>query len=192
MIYLSLKKEIQMPQGPVRFDEIAQIWSQQPIDISFEVGNMGQEAQKVSAVQAIAMLKQRYPEQEILSVGSEETWLYPQQKQPSRLRTICKTIIVSIIIFFGGGLAIMNFHSDVDMPSVHQNVFYLLTGQEVEVAYWISIPYSIGIAVGIVVFMNVIRRKKNAAAHPNLLEVEFGQYKDMIKQYMQNNTGNNK
>lgn len=189
MIYLAMKKEVKMPAGPVRFDQFAQVWSDKPVDIGFEAVTMGRQAQKVDVVEAIAMLKERYSDEEICSVGGEETWLYLQQQAPSKLKTLLKTILVCIVIFFGGGLAIINFHSDVDMPAVHRNVYYLLTGQEVDVAYWISVPYSIGIALGIVFFMNIIRRKKSTA-QPNLLDVEFDQYKDMIKQYMQNNSGN--
>jgi hypothetical protein len=108
-----------------------------------------------------------------------------QQQAPSKLKTLLKTILVCIVNFFGGGLAIINFHSDVDMPAVHRNVYYLLTGRggrgvldQRALLYRIALGY---------IFYEYYRRKKSTAQP--FAGREFDQYKDMIKQYMQNNSG---
>lgn len=71
--------------------------------------------------------------------------------------------------------AIMSFHSDAQMPAVFQNMYRIFFGIEATKPYIIYIPYSIGLAVGIIVFFNHFGLKK-ITEDPTPIEVEMTTY----------------
>jgi len=88
-----------------------------------------------------------------------------------------------LLLFFGAGLAIMNFHTDVSMREVHIRIVELITGERVEHPLWFQIPYSLGIGLGMVLFFNHIFRKRFNEA-PNPLEVELYMYQENMNAYV--------
>lgn len=90
---------------------------------------------------------------------------------------------VWLLLFIGSGLAIMNFHEDVSMPAVHGRIYELLTGERPEHPYWLQIPYSLGIGVGMVLFFNHVFKKK-FNEEPSPLEVEMYLYQQSMNQYV--------
>jgi len=88
-----------------------------------------------------------------------------------------------LLLFFGSGLAIMNFHADVGMLEVHRRMTELITGVKPERPLWFQIPYSIGVGLGMVLFFNrVIRRK--LSEEPSPLEVELYLYQENVDAYV--------
>ena len=47
----------------------------------------------------------------------------------------------------------MNFHEDVSMRQVHQKLFYMLTGLRDKQPLLIQVPYSIGLGLGMILFL---------------------------------------
>ncbi|OUS77424.1 stage V sporulation protein AA [Paenibacillus sp. MY03] len=88
-----------------------------------------------------------------------------------------------LLLFFGAGLAIMNFHTDVSMREVHIRIVELITGERVEHPLWFQIPYSLGIGLGMVLFFNHIFRKR-FNEEPNPLEVELYMYQENMNAYV--------
>ena len=73
--------------------------------------------------------------------------------------------------------AIMSFHSDAQIPTVFQNMYKIFFGVESSKPYVIYIPYSIGLAVGIIVFFNHVGMKK-ISRDPTPIEVEMTTYEN--------------
>lgn len=90
---------------------------------------------------------------------------------------------VWVLLFIGSGLAIMNFHTDVSMPEVHQKIFTMITGKEEAHPLVLQIPYSIGIGAGMILFFNRLFKKK-FNEEPNPLEVELFMYEESMRQYV--------
>lgn len=88
-----------------------------------------------------------------------------------------------LLLFFGSGLAIMNFHTDVNMKDVHSRITELVTGRKSEHPLWFQVPYSIGIGVGMLVFFNHLFRKR-FNEEPNPLEVELFMYEENVNAYV--------
>ncbi|MFD2672837.1 stage V sporulation protein AA [Marinicrinis sediminis] len=88
-----------------------------------------------------------------------------------------------LLLFFGSGLAIMNFHADVSMQEVHQKMYAIVTGQEDAHPLVMQIPYSIGLGAGMILFFNRIFKKK-FNEEPNPLEVEMFMYEENVRQYV--------
>lgn len=95
------------------------------------------------------------------------------------------TALVCIFLFFGSGLAIMNFHADVDMPRVQEELYYLITGDRTERPLLLQIPYSIGVGFGVAIFFNHIFKKK-FNKEPSPLEVELYLYDENVKDFVKN------
>ncbi|OUM96832.1 MAG: stage V sporulation protein AA [Thermobacillus sp. ZCTH02-B1] len=92
-------------------------------------------------------------------------------------------VVAWLLLFFGSGLTIMNFHADVGMLEVHRRMTELITGTRAERPLWFQIPYSIGVGLGMILFFNrVIRRK--LSEEPSPLEVEMYQYQENVDAYV--------
>ena len=73
----------------------------------------------------------------------------------------------------------MTFNNDVGVNQVFQQVYELMTGQPSDGFTMLEITYSIGIAVGIIVFYNHFGGKK-ITKDPTPMEVEMRQYENDV------------
>lgn len=65
-----------------------------------------------------------------------------------------RVAIVSIIVFMGSIMGIMNFHADVNMYSSQYKMVDVLTKDGKKYLPYFQIPYSIGIGIGVAMFFN--------------------------------------
>ena len=102
--------------------------------------------------------------------------------KPSKPKVIL-LVFTWLLLFFGSGLAIMNFHADVNMQQVHVRLSELITGKAIQHPLWFQIPYSLGIGFGMMVFFNHLFRKR-LNEEPNPLEVELYMYQENVNAYV--------
>ncbi|MFC5699824.1 stage V sporulation protein AA [Cohnella faecalis] len=88
-----------------------------------------------------------------------------------------------VLLFFGSGMAIMNFHADVDMAVVQQRIAELITGKKAVHPWLFQIPYSFGVGLGMLLFFNRLLRKR-LNDEPNPLEVEMFMYQENVNHYV--------
>jgi stage V sporulation protein AA len=88
-----------------------------------------------------------------------------------------------LLLFFGSGMAMMNFHADVNMPAVQRRITELITGSNAAHPWVFQIPYSIGIGMGMLLFFNRLLRKR-LNDEPNPLEVEMFMYQENVNHYV--------
>lgn len=103
---------------------------------------------------------------------------------------IVKTVLICFILFFGAGLAIVNFHADVNMDQSLQIIYHMVTGEENYRPLILMIPYSIGIGTGMTIFFNHTFPKKKKK-EPSPLEVEMFMYQKNIDDYILDDTKHN-
>lgn len=88
-----------------------------------------------------------------------------------------------LLLFFGSGMTIMNFHADVNMPLVQRRLAELIAGRDGTFPWLFQIPYSIGVGLGMLLFFNrLLRRRLND--EPNPLEVEMFMYQENVNHYV--------
>ncbi|MCT4596795.1 MAG: stage V sporulation protein AA [Vallitalea sp.] len=133
----------------------------------------------LSILQVIDKIQDKYEDIVIHNVGEEDIIVsyQPQSKQTKSkdVINILKVIFVCLILFAGGGIAIMTFHTDAAVPDVFVRLYSLFLGKENENPILIEIPYSIGLAVGIIVFFNHFSSKR-LTDDPTPIEVEMRLY----------------
>ncbi|SHJ97547.1 hypothetical protein [Tepidibacter formicigenes] len=94
-----------------------------------------------------------------------------------------RVILVCIILFLGAGMAIINFHSDVNMNESHRTILRILTGNKNKDLLFLQIPYSLGIGVGVAVFYNKII-PNFSKSEPSPLELEVSAFKTEVQNYI--------
>ncbi|MFC5531685.1 stage V sporulation protein AA [Cohnella yongneupensis] len=92
-------------------------------------------------------------------------------------------VLAWILLFFGSGMAMMNFHADVNMPAVQRRITELITGNNILHPWLFQVPYSLGVGLGMLLFFNrLLRRRLND--EPNPLEVEMFMYQENVNHYV--------
>ncbi len=136
----------------------------------------------ITIIDIIKVILAAYPDVCVQNVGEIDVLVeyHPKAAKENTLIEWIKTLCVSTIIFFGAGIAIMAYTKDAALDKAFVVVNRIFTGQEVENPVWITIPYSIGIAVGIVTFFNHVGRKK-LTDDPSPMQVEISQYEDGVE-----------
>ena len=132
----------------------------------------------VSAIDMIKKVAEVFPDADIQCLGETETLIDYYTSKPEKTGGAIeklKTAFVCIVLFGGAMTAIMSFHSDAQMPAVFQNMYRIFFGIEATKPYIIYIPYSIGLAFGIIVFFNHFGLKK-ITEDPTPIEVEMTTY----------------
>ena len=131
----------------------------------------------VSVTDIIKKIKKTYPEYTVNNVGEMDTLVQYASKK-SRDRSWLKWLRVAFVVFvlfIGSSTAIMSFHTDGQIPKIFENYYRIIFGVERSNPRIISIPYSIGLAIGIIVFYNHAMGKK-ITDDPTPIEVEMELY----------------
>lgn len=189
IIYIKLKRRITItPLNVVQLKDIAELYCMDETVLEQvkktqvyvhkqEDGNRN----VIEALDIIKKLKKLYPTFQIELVGEPHTLLIIEKIINKKRPVIF--FICWLILFFGSGLAIMNFHSDVNMYDTQVRIVELLTGKRIERPLWFQIPYSLGIGVGMLLFFNhSFKKRKNE--EPNPLEVEMFLYQENVNSYV--------
>lgn len=136
----------------------------------------------IDVMDVIQKVYQQYPEAEIQAIGPSQTIIEVEMK-PRRKRSVLFFLLVWVLLFIGAGLAIINFHEDVAMQSVHQKIYAMVTGRTNSQPLLLQIPYSLGLAVGMILFFNHVFKKK-FNEEPSPLEIEMFNYQQDLDQYV--------
>ena len=121
------------------------------------------------------------PRATVVNMGEKEVIVEfePHPRKENQLLTLLKIIAVVIVLFFGAATAIMSFHSDGEIPKILSGYYYAFFRVENQKPYILEIPYSIGLAVGIIVFFNHFSALK-ITMDPTPIEVEMTTYEEEV------------
>lgn len=90
-----------------------------------------------------------------------------------------KTAGVSAVAFCGAAFAIMTFNNDANVSEVFGNLYRLVTGMESDGTTVLEFSYSVGLALGILVFFNHFASWK-ITVDPTPIEVEMRLYEENL------------
>lgn len=129
----------------------------------------------------IDYLNKQFMDLEFQPIGPIQTIIRMNQKK--RKIPIVMVASVWLILFIGTAMTIMNFHYDVSMQEVQQKLHYILTSEENEYPLWIQVPYSFGLGIGMLLFLNHWF-KKRINEEPSPLEIELFNYQQDLDHYV--------
>ncbi|MEK0314191.1 stage V sporulation protein AA [Cohnella sp. 56] len=189
IVYLRLRRRVVvLPGAVIRLGDIASIetdrryavklrelivWKMRPED-----GNL----LMIDMLQIVRLIRQMNPALTVETFGEPHVLLETIPGGKSRPR-YALLIAAWLLLFFGSGMAIMNFHADVDMPDVQRRIIELLTGRPERHAWLFEVPYSLGVGLGMLIFFNRVFRKR-LNDEPNPLEVEMFMYQENVNHYV--------
>lgn len=99
-----------------------------------------------------------------------------------------KTVLICIVCFCGAAFAIMTFNNDASVPSLFQEIYRLVMGQEPDGFTVLEAGYSIGLAAGILIFFDHFMKWK-LNTDPTPIEVQMRTYEDDICKTLIQNQG---
>ncbi len=136
----------------------------------------GQKRTVISILKVIEEIGKSFPNVSVENIG--ETDVLVEQvdvdKHKGPVQT-AKIVFVSAIAFFGTAFTIMAFHNDIAINDVFSKVYEMVMGQKSDGYGILELSYSIGLAVGIILFFNHIGGRR-ITKDPTPIEVEMRVY----------------
>lgn len=134
----------------------------------------------ISALKVIEIINKEAGELNIVPLGETDIIIkYEIQKKCPPSIDFIKVALICIIVFFGAAFTIMAFNNDVAVSDLFKSIYFKLTGKESDGFTMLEITYSIGMALGIIVFYNHFGSKK-FSDDPTPVEVEMRMYENDI------------
>ncbi|MCD8119050.1 MAG: stage V sporulation protein AA [Lachnospiraceae bacterium] len=134
----------------------------------------------VSVIEIYRKIHEIYPNLAINNIG--ETDIVIKKKSAKRrhpARQAAKIVFVCLTIFFGAAFAIMAFNNDVSVGVMFSRIYNLITGKDSEGTTIVHVMYSVGLAVGILVFYNHFGSRK-LTTDPTPVQIEMNTYEEDV------------
>ena len=133
-----------------------------------------------SVLKIIEQIHEEYPGLTISNEGESDFIIeyLPNPQKPGWVDAV-KTTVLCIIIFFGAAFTIMAFNNDVGVTDVFSKFYQQVTGSASDGVTELEICYSVGMALGILIFFNHVGHKK-ITPDPTPIQVEMRKYEQDI------------
>ncbi len=152
-------------------------------------GQAHQQRCVVSVLKIIALMEEACPGITVQSVGETDVVLervkVPKYKGP---KLWCKVALVCLVSFFGTGFTIIAFHNDVGINEVFTEIYKIAMGREPGGLNVLEVAYSLGLALGIIVFFNHIGGRR-ITKDPTPIEVSMRNYEEDVNKALVNIAG---
>ena len=141
----------------------------------------------ISILKIIEQLTKLFPGIMVESIGETDIIVEKASLQRNKRKEkkgfveVIKVIFVALICFFGSAFTIMAFHNDIGISDVLARIYEMVTGTSSDGYTALEISYSIGLAIGIIVFYNHVGGKR-LTSDPTPLEVEMRNYERDVNQ----------
>lgn len=131
----------------------------------------------ISVIEVINKIWESYPKADIQSVGDPDMVIHyvPKYLKKHAVWEWTKVVMICIVIFAGATVAVMAYNTDVSMGETFIILNRIFTGEQVDNPYYLTVPYAIGVASGVLVFFNHFGRKK-ITQDPSPMQVEINMY----------------
>lgn len=189
-MFIRLKETVAiLPSTHVQLNNLADIVAERQLKhqagalkIRFARATSG-KAIVITALDVVKCINEGCPNVNLHLVGNNDCLVTITGNEIKHWQRWFGVVLVCMILFFGSAMAVMNFHTDVSMPKVHQQIYRIITGVELENPLIMQIPYSLGIGFGMLLFFNHLFRKE-INNEPTPLEVEMFLYQQNVNQYI--------
>lgn len=143
-----------------------------------------------SILKVVEIASKLSPQASVVNLGETDFILsYKVPQQHKKWLEYGKTALVCLSIFFGAAFTIMTFNEDVSVADVFTMVYGLFLGKESAYqGHLLEISYSIGLAVGILLFFNHFSQKK-IHNDPTPIEIEICTYEEESNKTMLERAG---
>lgn len=147
----------------------------------------------ISSINIVEKIVDKYPNLDIDIIGETEVLIeIKSQERINKSAQFVKVVSIFILLFFGAGISIINFHTDVDMDESLKLIYYSLTGERESNPLILTISYSIGLGLGVIIFFNrIISKSARRRKEPGPMEIEVYNYDKEMEEYILNDINKN-
>ena len=187
VLYLKAEQNAEVMEAQVCVKDIASVYCSDRSITSkvkalriYQFSDEKRKRQVVSVLHVIELIEKECPAVTVESVGENATLI--ELVNVSRHKTMAQTIkliFVMLISFFGTGFTIMAFHNDISINRIFSKVYEQIMGYTPQGYTILEISYSLGLAVGIIVFFNHIGGRR-LTKDPTPIEVEMRVYETEV------------
>lgn len=186
-VYLNISKCKKVEKAPVTIKDAATVWCRDD-SIKKRVNTIkiydfnGKKETRVivSALKIVEEIQKEIKGVEVELTGETDVIIELNTKKEPKLWMIyLKVALICLIIFFGAGFTIMAFNNDVAVHDVFAQYYELVMGEESDGFTILELTYSVGLAVGILIFYNHFGAKR-LSKDPTPIEVEMRLYENDI------------
>ncbi len=128
---------------------------------------------KLDAITVASRVQKIHPGADITLMGADTCYVHRVQDTKTDRSRPLRTLAAFLILCLGGTLGLAWFHADVDMPKAQADVYEAITGEQPQDMRFITIPYVVGVALGVAVFYAL---PSKTATTP--LEVKLTEYQE--------------
>lgn len=183
IVYLKAERNAEVMEPQVSVKDIASVYCADN-NISAKVKAVRvhhfhekeQKRQVISVLKVIELMEKECGGITVISVGENATLIelvdVSRHKGPVQM---LKMVFVAAISFFGTGFTIMAFHNDIGINKIFAKVYELVMGVPSDGYSILEVSYSLGLAVGIILFFNHIGGRR-ITKDPTPIEVEMRVY----------------
>jgi len=109
----------------------------------------------VSTLRLVELMEEVCPQITVEVIGETDVLLERvKEKQPSRAFTAIKIAVVCLVSFLGTAFTIMAYHNDVGINAIFMQAYGMLLNENPKGSNAMEIAYSIGVALGMLLFFN--------------------------------------
>lgn len=186
-LYLKLERNVELAGPDVQLKDLGKLYCRNEKLLNrikarrvfrFQPQDGGRKV--ICVMKLIELLQKEYENLEVESIGEAEVVIEEvrtnRYKGPVQTVKIC---FVSCICFFGAAFTIMAFHNDVGIIKTFSRIYEMITGQLSDGVTILEISYSIGLALGIILFFNHIGGRR-ITKDPTPIEVEMRIYEKEV------------
>ena len=195
-LYLKLNQISEVHEKDVYLKDVAELYSDDPAILAkclaLKVKKISSDRDHRyvgSVLDVIGLISKLDPSIQVENMGEQDFIIDYQKPRPPRLGwEWIKTAFVCVICFCGAAFAIMTFNNDASVTDVFREIYRMGLGHEAEKVTVLEMSYSIGLALGVILFFNHFCAWK-VNTDPTPLEVEMRLYEDNISKTVIQNDG---
>ena len=134
----------------------------------------------VSCITLAEKIMVQFPDVSVQILGEPEMLVeYEAPNRQSKGFKLLKTVFVCLVTFFGTAFTIMAYHNDVGISNVFDDIYALFGTHYGESMTIMEISYSVGLALGIIIFFNHVFGKR-LINDPTPIEVAMRKYEEEV------------
>lgn len=186
-IYIKAEQNVELQTEDVFVKDIAKIACGDPQTLArvkavklhrFQKGQP--KRQVISLLKVIEEIGKVCPNADVQSLGEPAVLVeyIDVDRHKGPLQT-AKLVFVALVSFFGTAFTIMAFHNDIGIHEVFSKIYEMVTGSAGDGYGILELSYSVGLAVGIIVFFNHIGGRR-ITKDPTPIEVEMRIYEEDV------------
>lgn len=186
-VYLKCERNIEVQSEDVQMTDVGSLQCSDPVVSAklkaLKVHHFGKNDTKrcvISTLKLVELMENACPGITVQIIGEPDVlveWI-SVDKRKSGIQWM-KAVLVCLVSFFGTAFTIMAYHNDVGINDVFTEVYRMVMNREPQGLNVLEVSYSLGLALGIVVFFNHIGGRR-LTKDPTPIEVAMRNYEEDV------------